>query len=442
MRQRTLLSLALGGVLVVTAVGLGAAFAGAAPSRARHSGDKGNWVVSWAASPHAPGVLNPQGEAGFNDQTVRNMVFTSVGGSMVRVRISNVYGSSPLVVGRSTIGIAGLGAGVIPGTLRSLSFDGKPSVTIPAGAEAMSDPTPLSVAPLEDLWVSIFLPDATGPATGHTMAAQDNYISGTGDFADQVSGNAYTTMTTSWYFVDGVDVLAPKNVRGAVVAVGDSITDGNESGVNANGRWPNWLARRLDAQSGPTLSVVDEGIEGNRMTADSPCFGQNALAREQRDVLGQTGARAVILFEGINDIQFPTLANVPSLASIKQCFEPATTVTLAQLESADRQFIAAAHARGVKVFGATLTPNGGANGYTPAEEAEREALNTWIRTSGAFDGVFDFDKAVRDPYDPHIRNPTYVSVPPVGTSHFNDIGYGVLADAINLKLLLTAAAGH
>jgi lysophospholipase L1-like esterase len=423
-------------LLLVVSVGLGGSLAGA--STPRNARGPANWVASWsaspmAASPAATGFSSPQAVGGLDDQTVRNIVFTSVGGSMVRVRLSNTFGTTPLMVAHATVAITGLEAAVIPGTVRSLTFAGQSSVTIPAGAEIMSDPVALTVAPLQDLSISLFLPDATGPSTGHTQAQQDNYISTSGDFTDQTSGSAFTTTVTSWFFVDGVDVLASRKVSGAVVALGDSITDGAQSGLNTNARWPNWLARRLDALPGETLSSVDEGIGGNRITLDSSCFGVSALAREARDVIGQTGVRDVILFEGINDISYPQLESTLGSTGIGQCFLPANQVSVAQIITADKQIISTLHAHGIRVFGATLTPDGGSVEYSPAGEAEREALNTWIRTSRAFDGVFDFDKAVRDPYDPQIINPTYAAVDNI---HMNDVGYKVLADTININELL------
>lgn len=427
-RRNACLTLSIVAVAALASVSTSVGARAASPGHTRS-----NWVASWTASPHAPGSANPQGRAGFDHQTIRNIVFNSVGGNRVRVHFSNAFDHSTLIIGRASVGVAGLEASVVPSTLRSLTFGGKAGTAIPVGAEAVSDPVALRVTPLEDLSVSVYVPHATGQATGHTMAAQDNYISGPGDFASKASAKPFTTTTTSWYFVDAVDVLAAPRVRGAVVAVGDSITDGNASGLNANGRWPNWLARRLDARSGATLSSVDEGIEGNRLTLDSPCFGVSMLSRIDRDVIAQTGVRNLIVFEGINDIEFPKLASDPFPPATHKCFLPPTHVTVALIIAADKQIIARAHAHGIKVFGATLTPFGGASGYTRAGEAERQAVNAWIRSSHAFDGVFDFDKAVRDPSDPTIINPTYAAPDNI---HMNDIGYKALADAVNVPALL------
>ncbi|MBV9801136.1 MAG: SGNH/GDSL hydrolase family protein, partial [Solirubrobacterales bacterium] len=219
---------------------------------------------------------------------------------------------------------------------------------------------------------------------------------------------------------------------GSVVAFGDSITDGAASQVGANDRWPNLLARRLDAARGDNApSVVDEGIGGNRVLNDSPCFGVSALARFSRDVLSQTGVKDVILLEGINDIGFSqvTPANAPIAFG---CFTPNTNVSARQIEAGYEQLIAMAHAHGLKMFGGILTPFKGSFYWSPAAEAKREAVNNWIRTSGAFDGVIDFAKAVEDPYNPQYFNPAYNSG---DNLHPNDAGYQAMANAIDLALL-------
>lgn len=297
-------------------------------------------------------------------------------------------------------------------------------VEIPPGAEALSDPVQLHIAPLQDLAVSIYLPQATGPATQHALGRQVNYVA-SGDHSLDANAGAFTTQTRSWYFLDDVDVQATNRDRGTVVAFGDSITDGFNSTVNANPRWPNDLARRLAALHGTTMSVVDEGISGNRVLNDSICCGVNALARFDRDVLTQSGVKDVILLEGINDIGFSQL-NSPLTA-------PATNVSAAEIIAGYQQLITQAHAAGVEIFGGTLTPFQGAGYYTAAGEAKREAVNNWIRTSHAFDGVIDFDRAVRDPANPLVFLPAYDSGDHL---HPNDAGYQAMAQAINLAMLL------
>lgn len=295
---------------------------------------------------------------------------------------------------------------------------------IPPGAEALSDPVHLTVPALQDLAVSVYLPQPTGPATQHSDAQQDNYVA-SGNHALDDSGAAFGTVTQSWFFLDSVDVLDRSRDAGTVVAFGDSITDGYQSTVNANARWPNDLARRLDARYGQTLSVADEGISGNRVLNDSLCCGVNALARFDRDVVDRAGAREVILLEGINDIGFSQLTG-PLTA-------PQTNVSAAQIIAGYEQLIAQAHAAGLKIFGGTLTPFKGAAYWTPAGEAKREAVNHWILTSGEFDGVINFAKAVADPSDPLIFNPAYDSGDHL---HPNDAGYQAMANAIRLSMLV------
>ncbi len=390
-----------------------------------------HWAGSWAASPQpaTPASLAGPGDrsaAGFDNQTVRNIVYTSAGGSQVQVRLSNVFSNQPLMVGRVDIAVEKSGAALTPNTDHVLRFGGKSSITIPPGAEVVSDPMSMNVPALTDLAVSVYLPGATGPATYHSDAQQTNYISGTGNFAGQVSGAAFTTTSQSWYYVDDVNVLAPARARNTVVALGDSITDGYQSQVNANDRWPNYLARRLQAsRKGRPLGVIDEGISGNRVLNDSACFGTNALSRLDRDVLTQDGVRDVILLEGINDIGF-------SQTPDSGCTAPNTDVSAAQIIAGYEQIIARAHAARIKIFGGTLTPFKGAAYWSPAAERKREAVNNWIRTSGAFDGVIDFAAAVADPSDPQMISPAYDSGDHL---HPNDAGYQAMAKAVNLAML-------
>ena len=397
---------------------LTAAAAPAQPATGDNASSR-TWVATWGASPVIgapspfPGLVCQSG-TGISDQTVRDVLFTSVGGDRVQVRLTNSFGAQPLTVGSASVAIAQVGAQAESGTLRALTFGGEPGITIPAGAEALSDPVNMAVEPLQDLLVSVFVPGASGPATNHFDAQQDNFISTPGDFTKSTSPAPYTTVNTCSYFVDGVSVRPSEHVKGAVVALGDSITDGTFSTVNANRRWPNDLARRLDARHGPTLSVVDEGIAGNQVLRDAGIAGVNALARLDRDVLEQPGARDVILLEGVNDIG-------------------ASHATADQLIQAYEQIIAQVHARGLRIFGATLTPFQGAFYWTPAGEQTRETVNNWILTSGAFDGVIDFAKATADPSNPLVFNPAFDSGDHL---HPNDAGYQAMANAINLEALL------
>ncbi|HWF54364.1 MAG TPA: SGNH/GDSL hydrolase family protein [Solirubrobacteraceae bacterium] len=382
------------------------------------------WISTWGAAPQGP-VANNDSERGFADQTIRQIVYTSVGGTHARIELSNAFGSAPMVVGAAAIGIAGRGAAVLPGSERILSFGHQTWVSIPPGAEAVSDPVALAVRPLQRLAVSLYLPAATGPVTEHADAEQTSYIGG-GDRIAQTRAAGLGTTTRSWYLLDGVDVLAPARDVGAIVALGDSITDGVNSGLNANARWPNDLARRIDARPGAVLSVIDEGIGGNRVLNNATCCGTNAVARFQRDVAGRAGAREVILLEGVNDIGFALHTDALS--------GPNATVSAAQIIAGDKLIIAEAHADSLKIFGATITPFQGARYWSPAGEANREAVNTWIRTSGAFDGVIDFAGVLADPSDLERLNPIYDSGDRL---HPNALGYRAMADAINLSALVS-----
>lgn len=381
------------------------------------------WVATWTASPTSAGTTQ------FSNQTVRNVIYTSVGGSEVQVRLSNLFGRGPLRVGTISVGVVLDGAQLIPRRSRSVTFGGHSSVTIPVGQEVLSDPVPMPVPSLTDLAVSMYLPVPTGPATYHQVAEQTTYIA-SGDHAGDVTGTAYTTTESSWYFVDGVDVRNPAT-PGTVVAFGDSITDSAHSELGANGRWPNDLSRRLDAVlKSRAPAVVDAGISGNRVLDSPACYGQSAEVRFQRDALSQPGVTAVILLEGINDIGF-------SAEPDTGCFVPADpTITAAQIESGYLRLIRMAHARGVKIYAGTLTPFLGSNRFyggsygTSRGEALRRSINHWILTRHAFDGVVDFARVTADPYNAGYFNPAYNS----GDSlHPNDLGYRAMADAIPLS---------
>jgi lysophospholipase L1-like esterase len=418
----------LGAAILVAAVGVAADASPetAAASSPRFSG--GSWVASWAASPQVatPGTL---AAAGFDNQTVRNIVFTSVGGEAVRLKLTNVFGTSPLQIGHVTVAIAGQGAAVVPGTIHQVTFGGSASFQIPAGAQALSDPVPMGVLSLQELTVSVYLPGQTGAATVHSDAQQVNWVSAAGDHAGDQSAGAFTTQTQSWYYVSDV-IVRSRIADGTVVAFGDSITDGFQSTVGANARWPNDLARRLDALHGRTLAVADEGISGNRVLNDALCCGVNAEARFERDALDQPGVRDIILLEGINDFGFSALPPNPVI-------DPVTDVSADQVIAGYKQLIAQAHGLGLPVFGATLLPFKGAAYYTAAGEAKREAVNAWIRGSGAFNGVIDFDKLMRDSANPLMINPAYDSGDHL---HPNDAGYQAMANAISLEMLASSRA--
>lgn len=415
------------GLATLTVAAMAGALSMPAAAGAATTAGHARWVSTWAASPMAatpPSLTSPDdfSSAGFSDQTVREIVWASAGGRAARVRLSNVFGTRPVTFRQVDIGISATGAAVAPGTNHLVTFAGRTSVTIPAGAEAVSDPVRMDVPAETDLAVSLFTAAPTGPATYHSDAQQVNYVSTAGNHAGSDSAAAFTTTSQHWYFLDAVDVQA--STKGAVVAFGDSITDGYQSTVNANARWPNDLARRFLAAPGQARAVADEGISGNRVLHDSACFGVNAQARFFRDVAERSGARYVIMLEGINDIGF---SQDPDAG----CTAPNTNVPAAQIIAGYRHIIAAAHRAGLRIFGGTLTPFQGSAYYSAAGEAKREAVNAWIRSSHAFDGVIDFDKAVRDPASPLRMLPAYDSGDHL---HPNDAGYQAMANAVSLAM--------
>jgi lysophospholipase L1-like esterase len=367
-------------------------------------------------------VLLPQtsGQStGLTDQTERAVIHTSIGGSAVRVRLSNVYGSHPVTFGDVTVAVRASGASVVAGTVRRLTFGERRSVTIPVGSEALSDPVRFRVRPEQDLAISLAARGSTGPATFHSLALASSYLSspGSGDHAGDAGAGAFATTIGSWLFVDGVDVV-PSDETGSIVAFGDSITDGFQSTFDANRRWPDVLARRLLAlPQDQRKAVLNAGISGNRLLVDSPIFGVKALDRLDRDVLEQAGVTDVIVLLGINDIgQLPHQFDAN------------------QIVAALRQIAARSHAQGLRVFGGTMLPFKNttiANYYSPQGDATRHAVNQWIRTGGAFDAVIDFDRTTRSASDPLMLDPALDSGDHL---HPNDRGYQVMADSIDLAL--------
>jgi lysophospholipase L1-like esterase len=410
------------GVLLISllfAVGL------AAGPGAFADNDNEHWVATWGTALHEPDLLVPGlANAGFNNQTLRQIVHTSVGGRQVRVRLST-FGANSLVIGSAHIALRDAGAAIVPGSDRTLTFGGKPSITIPRGALILSDPVELVVPALDDLAVSIYVPGKTGPATWQVESRQTSYISPPGDFTASVVVPVDST-TQAWFWLEGVEVMVSKQT-GAIVTLGASITAGTQSTADANNRWPDQLARRLMAQPGnQKMGVLNKGIIGNRLLHDF--LGANALARFDRDALAQTGVTHVIVDLGNNDIG---LAWPGGLI-------PAEEVTADQIIQGHKQLIERAHARGLKIHGCTLTPVEGffVPGtpfpvFSPSNEVKRQAVNAWIRMSGAYDGVIDFDRVLRDPNSPARIRIIYDSG---DHGHPNDAGYKAMADAIDLKL--------
>ncbi|MFK4691139.1 SGNH/GDSL hydrolase family protein [Streptomyces pristinaespiralis] len=424
----------LTGALLLTLAPAPSAAAGA-PAAPDGRGAGRAWTGTWATTPTA---VPASDTTEFENRTIRQTVRTSIGGDRVRVRLSNEFGDRPLVIGEARIARpAGSGPAtrIDPRTDRPLTFGGRTSVTIPAGAPAVSDPLPMRVPAGSDLVVSVHLPERTPGSTVHAFAFQHNHVA-----AGNVTGRTDIVATATldrWYFLTGVSVSSGRPERSsAVVAFGDSITDGSDTDVNANHRWPDFLARRLGAAPGPyTVGVLNQGISGNRLLHDpnppagsdaenfAAYFGQSALRRFDRDVAAQPGARHVIVLLGVNDLGHPgTVAPVSE------------TVSAADIIDGHRQIIARAHERGLKVHGGTVLPfkNDTFGFYSPRNEAARQAVNHWIRTSGEYDGVIDFDKALRDPADPQRLLARYDSGDHL---HPGDAGAEAMAAAVPLHLL-------
>ena len=388
-----------------------------APATLAKDGSNGShWVGTWNASPQAASVPRE-----INGQTIRQIVRVSIGGTSVRVRLSNAYGDGSLLVGAARVGLSATGASIVPGSDRVLKFGGLESITVPAGSVVLSDPVNLKVRGGGDLAISIYIPGTALAATEHSLGLQTIYVSTAGDFTGADSLPTAST-AQSFYFLTGVEVQAPARSR-AIVTLGDSITDGLHSTADANKRWPDRLAERLRLQRGGSgVAVLNAGISGNRVLHDTQ--GTNASARLDRDVLVQSGARYVIVLEGINDIGFPGSASAE------------------QIIAGHLQIIDRARAMGLKVYGGTLTPfRAFLPGiyYTADGEAKRQTINQWIRTSNAYDAVIDFDKAIRDPGNPAVMRPAYDSG---DNLHPNDAGYRAMADAIDLSLFKDRGSGR
>ena len=374
------------------------------------------WTGSWAAAPVvAPATEKPIGPDG---ETFRNIVHLSLGGRAVRLRISNEFGPTPLTVANVHVALSAAADATQPGTDHAATFNGALSVMIPAGSIAVSDPIAIPVQAFDDLAVSLFVPAQSGATlTLHSLAVSTNYIAaGNATSAASLTG---ATKVTSWHLLKAVDVDAGP-VASAIVALGASITDGYHSTPDKNLRWPDDLARRLHANRATAhIGVLNEGISGARILHDGT--GPSALARLDRDVLAQSGARYVVIALGTNDIGRTFFPRVPN----------ESPVTAEQLEWALQQIVARAHARGVKVIATTLNPYEGAEFYNIPGDHMRQAFNTYVRTSGIFDGVVDFDRVVRDPSHPARFLPAYDSGDHL---HPNDAGYKAMANAIDLKL--------
>ncbi|MGW2648012.1 SGNH/GDSL hydrolase family protein [Streptomyces sp. NPDC001393] len=396
-----------GRVRRVAAVLLTAVVCQSAPARAGAlpaSAEQASGVVTWAASADRMG----EGTAG---EGYRLIVHTSVGGDDLRIRLSNAFGDRSLTVDSVYAGVRSEGAALRPGSNRPLTFGGARTVIVPAGATAWSDPLPGRLRAGSDLVVSLYTPAAAGPATGHWPAMQTSYT-GRGDHTAEQSGADWTRTTGSWWYLDAVSVRPSRSATGAVVALGDSITDGWHSTTDLNRRWPDYLARRLHTAHAAVQGVADEGISGNQVLTDG--FGQSALHRLDRDVLSLPGVRTVLLFEGVNDLKA----------------HPG--VTAQDLIAGYRKIAERVHAAGKCVVVATIGPFEGRPEWRPAAEAVRRAVNRFVRADGEFDAVTDFDRVLRSP-----RAPARLLARFDGGDHLHpdDRGMRALADAVGLGSL-------
>ncbi|MCX3288866.1 SGNH/GDSL hydrolase family protein [Streptomyces sp. NEAU-H22] len=371
-----------------------------------------SWTGSWTTATGGYAAVGP-----WTDRTLRLVVHTSAGGARVRVRFDNTFAAAPVRIGSATVAVQATGA-ASRGAPVALSFGGTAGVTVPAGAQAYSDPLGFSVPADAGLLVSFHLPGTVTAAPVHGLAQQRSYVSEPGDHTAEGSAGAYTSVITRWPLLAGVDVSGGP---GSVVLLGDSITDGDKSTVDANRRWPNVLAGRLLKQSTvPRYGVLNLGVSGNRVVTDrypgdgvsTDTAGVSALHRFDRDVLALPSTRTAVVFEGINDLRWGTSAK--------------------QLITGLRELAARGHARGLRMLAATILPCEGETRCTAAVDAERAAVNAWIRDGEVFDGVLDFDAVVRDPQRPSRMLPAYDSGDHL---HPGDTGLAALADSVDLRLL-------
>ena len=420
------------GVAALCALALSALAVSAEAQPQRPAAD--HWVGTWATSPverpqSPPAQTTPapkQAPLNLADTTVREIVHVSIGGSRARVVLSNAFGTAPLAIGAASVALRENDSNIVKNTGHSLTFGGSVTVMIPAGATMISDAVDLKFPAMSDLAIDLYLPRemlaAASPLTVHAGAQQSNYISKNGNFAGAAELPVAST-TTAWFFLSRVETTAPAAANiSAIICFGDSITDGTRSTPNTNHRWPDLLAKRLAAKPVSARAILNEAIAGNRLLSEGNLnFGINALARFDRDVLEQPGATHMIVLEGINDIGMGRTGGAPPSS--------------AELIAAHQQLIERAHAHGLKIIGATLTPFEGAAYFTPDGETRRQAINAWMRGgkagSPSYDGVIDFDAAARDPQNPTKFNPQFDSGDHL---HPNDAGYQAMANAIDLKL--------
>jgi lysophospholipase L1-like esterase len=390
------------------------------------------WVSAWGTALQAiPQLANlpPLYRApDVGGRTVRQIVYPQIDGKHLRLRISNLYGTEPLLVESMSVARAasGSGAAIRAGSARPVLFGGRKTVTVAPGAQITSDPVGFDVEAQQPVAVSMFMGKDQKLVAWHRIASQVNYISTPGDHADDASAGAFRTRFTQYAWLTNIAVESPS--AQAVVAIGDSITDGMRSSLNANRRWTDALAREVARKSGGKVGVVNAGISGNRLLSNSPCYGEAVVSRFERDALRQPGVRAVMVLIGINDINFMAMPPHGGL----DCDAPHTEVNADALVRGYQRLIAQAHQRGIRIYGATLTPAS----LPPEREAIRTTVNESLRSSRAFDGVIDFDQALRDPARPDALQKRYDSGDHI---HPSDAGYSAMAAAVPVELVTGAA---
>ena len=381
------------------------------------------WIATWGASQQIPEPQNALPPESLRDATIREIFHLSAGGPSLRVHLSNAFGITPLHLTSVHIArpLSPASSSIDPATDRALTFSGAPDVTIPPGAEYVSDPIDYPVSPLADVAVTFHLDVPPKQQTGHPGSrATTWYVHGDSTAAPELTNPHHID---HWYFVTAIDVLAPAGAA-SVVALGDSITDGHGATTNGNDRWTDVLAARLQhLPATRNIGVSNQGIGGNHLLTDG--LGPNVLARFDRDVLAPAGVRWLIVFEGVNDLG--------GLARLAEAPAAEHAALVQRVLAAYAQVIARAHAHGLRVIGATITPYTGSNYYHPGplSEADRVAVNQWIRTPGHFDAVVDFDQVVRDPQQPNSLLPAYDSGDHL---HPSPDGYRAMGDAIPLTL--------
>ena len=378
-----------------------------------------DWTTTWGASETVPAPNSWS----FSNQTLRLIVHTTTGGNQIRIKLTNIFGSRPLSIGSASVALQESGAGIVGGSNRTLTFGGQPSILIPKGAYVLSDSVPLSILSQHDLTVSFFISGDSGPVSKHPLALQTSFVSTPGDYVARDDGGPFQTPIHDWPYLAAVEVRTAV-VSQSIVAFGDSITDGYRSTADTNHRWPNYLADRLTAAH-RNIAVVNEGIGGNRMWHDAlPAqtdFGPSGLSRFDRDAITVTGTSHIIVLLGINDI-----------GQAGPAMHPEEQVGAEEMIVGLKQFALRAHSHGIKIIGGTLTPYGGAAYFDAQGEEKREHVNAWIRTTKDFDGVIDFDAAIRDPAMPIQIKAAYDSGDHL---HPNDEGYKAMAAAISLDVV-------